>query len=67
MHSISAMSAECDRVFSRTKLLITDCRARMRDDIMEASECLRDWDNNEFCEYDPLSAHPSREPLDRVG
>lgn len=48
------MSAECVRVFSRTKLLITDRRARKRDDIMEASECLRDWDNIEFCEYGPL-------------
>ena len=41
MHSIPAMSAEFERVFSSTKLLITDRRARMRDDIMEASECLK--------------------------
>ena len=41
MHSIPAMSAECERVFSSTKLLITDRRALMRDDIMEASECLK--------------------------
>ena len=45
MHSILAMSAKCERVFSSTKLLITDLRARMRDDIMEASECLKAWDN----------------------
>lgn len=41
MHSIPATFAECERVFSSTKLLITDRRALMRDDIMEASECLK--------------------------
>ena len=51
MHSIPAMSAECDRVFSSTKLLITDLRARMGDDIMEASECLKAWDKVVFCMY----------------
>jgi hypothetical protein len=41
--SIPAMSAECERVFSSTKILITDRRARMKEDIIEASECLRAW------------------------
>ena len=41
--SIPAMSAECERVFSCTKLLLTDQRARMKEDIIEASECLRSW------------------------
>jgi hypothetical protein len=41
--SIPAMSAECERVFSSTKLLLTDRRARMKEDIIEASECLRAW------------------------
>ena len=51
MHSIPAMSAECERVFSGTKLLITDRRAQMKDDIMDASEFLKAWDNIEFCMY----------------
>jgi hypothetical protein len=41
--SIPAMSAECERVFSSTKLLLSDRRARMKEDIIEASECLRAW------------------------
>jgi hypothetical protein len=41
--SIPAMSAECERVFSSAKLLLTDRRARMKEDIIEASECLRAW------------------------
>ena len=41
--SIPAMSAECERVFSSTKILLTDRRARMNEDVIEASECLRAW------------------------
>jgi hypothetical protein len=41
--SIPAMSSECERVFSATKILLSDRRARMKEDIIEASECLRAW------------------------
>ena len=42
--SIPAMSAECERVFSiSTKLLITDRRNRLKEDIIEASEVLKSW------------------------
>jgi hypothetical protein len=41
--SIPAMSAECERVFSSSKILLSDRRARMKEDIVEASECLRAW------------------------
>ena len=41
--SIPAMSSECERVFSSAKILIDDRRARMKEDIIEASECLRAW------------------------
>jgi hypothetical protein len=37
------MSAECERVFSGTKLLISPNRNRLADDIIEAAECLRIW------------------------
>jgi hypothetical protein len=41
--SIPALSSECERVFSSAKILIDDRRARMKEDIIEASECLRAW------------------------
>jgi len=37
------MSAECDRVFSSTKKLISAGRDRLEEDITEASECLKNW------------------------
>ena len=37
------MSAECERVFSGPKLLISPNRNRLADDIIEAAECLRIW------------------------
>jgi hAT family C-terminal dimerisation region len=41
--SIPAMSAECERVFSSSKILLDDRRSRMKEDVIEASECLRAW------------------------
>jgi hypothetical protein len=41
--SIPAMTAECERVFSSSKILISDRRNRLKDDIIEASECLNYW------------------------
>jgi hypothetical protein len=41
--SIPAMSAECERVFSQAKLLITTQRNRLGDSIIEAVECLKHW------------------------
>jgi hypothetical protein len=38
-----AMSAECERVFSRTKRTITEERARLKADTIEATECQKDW------------------------
>jgi hypothetical protein len=37
------MSAECERVFSSTKKLITPERNRLHEQIIEASECLKNW------------------------
>jgi hypothetical protein len=37
------MSAECERVFSSTKLMITPQRNTLGDDIIEACECLKAW------------------------
>ncbi|KAH0604073.1 uncharacterized protein H6S33_007104 [Morchella sextelata] len=43
IHSIPAMSADPERLFSSSKLLISDRRNRLGDDIIEASECLKSW------------------------
>jgi hypothetical protein len=43
--TIPAMSAECERVFSSTKKLITSKRNRLVEEIIEASEYLKNqWD-----------------------
>jgi len=39
--SIPAMSDEPEGLFSSTKLLISDLRNRLGDDIIEAAECLK--------------------------
>jgi hypothetical protein len=41
--SIPAMSAECERVFSDTKLTISPNRSRLKEDTIEATECLVQW------------------------
>jgi hypothetical protein len=41
--SIPAMSAECERIFNSTKLLLTDRRAQIKENIIEASKYLRAW------------------------
>jgi hypothetical protein len=49
--SIPAMAAECERVFSSSKILISDHWNRLRDDIIEANECLRYWHQKGYFEY----------------
>jgi len=41
--SIPAMSDEPERQFNSAKLLISDLRNRLGDDIIEAAECLKSW------------------------
>jgi hypothetical protein len=41
--SIPPTSCEAERVFSSAQLLIHDRRTRLKEDIIEASECLRNW------------------------
>jgi hypothetical protein len=41
--SIPAMSAETERVFSDTKLFISDLHSRLGPEIIEALECIRKW------------------------
>ena len=48
--SCPAMSAECERVFSSTKRLIIPERNILKEDIVEACECLKAWWNNSLIE-----------------
>ena len=41
--STPAMAAECERVFSGAKLMISDRRRRLGPDIIQAVQCLRYW------------------------
>ena len=40
------MSSEIERVFSSSALLLTDRRNRLKEDIIEASECMKSWGTN---------------------
>lgn len=41
--AINPMSDDCERLFSSAKLMITDRRTLLKEDIIEACECLRFW------------------------
>jgi len=41
--AVPAMSSEIERVFSSSALLLTDRRNRLKEDIIEAAECLKSW------------------------
>ena len=41
--AIPAMSAEVERVFSSTGLMLTDRRNRLKEDIIEAAEYMKSW------------------------
>lgn len=43
LFTIPAMSAECERVFSETKRLITDDRNRLSPKVIEAAQCQKNW------------------------
>ena len=45
-----AMSAECERVFSSAKKLITPERNQLGEDIIETCECLKAWWRNNLIE-----------------
>jgi hypothetical protein len=51
LYSIPAMSAEVERIFSSAKLLLTDQRASLKEDAIEANECLRQWDKEGFLRW----------------
>jgi len=50
MLAIPAMSAECERVFSSAKKMITAERNQLAEDIIQACECLKSWWDNGIIE-----------------
>lgn len=42
------MSSECERAFSAAKRIITDERYRLKQDIIEADQCLKSWIKNKL-------------------
>ena len=46
MHSIPRMSAKPEQVFSSSKILISDQQNQLKDDIIEALECLKSWEKD---------------------
>jgi hAT family C-terminal dimerisation region len=47
MLALPASNAECERVFSSSKLLITSVRNRLNPDLVEINECLKAWFSKE--------------------
>jgi hypothetical protein len=43
LFSIPAMSSECERAFSASKRMITDHRYSLKNDIIEADQCIKSW------------------------
>ena len=41
--AIPGMSAECERAFSQAKRMITDERFSLKQDVIEAEQCLKSW------------------------
>jgi hypothetical protein len=41
--SIPGMSAEVERLFSSSKLMLPDHRNRVKPEFIEAGECIRSW------------------------
>jgi hypothetical protein len=60
MHSIPAMSSEVERVFSNSKIVISDCRNKLGDSVIPAVECLKLWEKaglvkaEEICQVQEL-------------
>jgi len=48
LFAIPAMSSECERAFSAAKRMITDERYRLKEDIIEADQCLKSWIKNKL-------------------
>jgi len=54
MHSIPAMFAEVERVFSSSRILISDRRNRLGDSVIAAVECLKSWERAGLAQVDEV-------------
>jgi hypothetical protein len=43
LFSIPAISSKCKRAFSASKRMITDHRYSLKNDIIEADQCIKSW------------------------
>jgi hypothetical protein len=50
LFSISGMSSECERAFSDASQLITDNRYNLKNDIIEADQCVKSWFKNDVAD-----------------
>lgn len=67
LFSIPAMSSECERVFSHSKLMITDHGHRLKEDVIEATQCLSNWIRQGFIPLgDPLLTQIPPEPPESI-
>jgi len=46
LFAIPGMSAECERVFSQAKKMVTEERYNLKADVIEADQCLKSWLRN---------------------
>jgi len=59
------MSDKCERFFNSVKFTIIDRRGRLKVDIIEACECLRDWYEKSYVE-DDSDSEDSKNDNDRI-
>jgi hypothetical protein len=59
------MSDECERLFSSGKLTIVDRRGRLKEDIIEACECLWAWYGKPYVE-DDSDSEDNKNDSDRI-
>lgn len=46
LFSIPAMSSEPERIFSLAGLMVIDRRNRLNSDVIQASQCIRSWEQH---------------------
>jgi hypothetical protein len=66
LFSIPGMSSECERAFSQAKRMVTDERHGLKEDIIEADQCLKSWLVNGLVDGSSLFQQPQQKGAERV-
>jgi hypothetical protein len=72
VYTIPPMSSEPERIFSLAGVLITQRRNRLKDDVIEAHECLSSWDRSGLIrigakgELEQLDDEDPEDPLEQL-